>query len=533
MKIWAWIAAGAVLIAVLASGLPADGFFSGDPGIKLIAAKSALAHPHRAFEVDPPRIGGKPVFHVNRFFRIHDDHLDPLQSPLFPVLSAPFLAVFGLRGIYVLPALSFLLLLPLMEALRRRALPDVPPALVAAVTVLANPLFFYAFEFWEHVPAAALCASATVLAWPGAPREVTRQLLAGAVVALATALRPEALWYLVGLVLAMRTVPAAGTLIGGAGLVFAGAALANYLHSGNPFGAHISANLAPLPDQWLRTRLARGAVWLIPRHPVAVVSLALVGAAMAARVLRWRHDIGQIVALTGCVLMAGAAAAGALDRQLLWHAWPLGLLLFVPRNVTPAEWRLILIAATTATGIMVTAGHDGGAQWGPRFLLIASPVGVALAASAIYRLTRGHGPMRAIRVALVGLVIAGSVMMSRRAYVEIRAAKNGYAALVADTRASVPEGAIIVTDIWWLDQIAAPLFGRNTFLVASDENAARALLLELQAAGVKEFVLADADESPGYIQTALAGTCYDMRAVRKSVTRGVTLTAVSAGEACR
>jgi hypothetical protein len=527
------MAAAAVLIAVLAIGLPPEGFFSGDQGIKLIAARSAVAHPQRAFEVDAPRVGGKPIFHVNRFFRVHDDHLDPLQSPLFPVLSAPFVAVFGLRGIYILPALSFVVLIPVMEALRRRALPEVPPALMAALTLLANPLFFYAFEFWEHVPAAALCAGATVLAWPGSPREVTRQFLAGALVALATALRPEALWFLAGLVVAMRALPPAATVSGGAALVFAGFALANYLHSGNPLGAYLSANLAPPPDHWLYTRFARGGLWLMPRHPLAVIGLALIGTALATRVWRWRDDVAQIVALAGCTLVAGAAAAGVLDRQLLWHAWPLGLLLFVPRNIASDEWRLILIGATTACGILAAAAHShGGAQWGPRLLLIASPVWLALATSSIYRLTRGHGPTRAVKVALVGLTIAASVMMSRQAYLEIRTAKNAYAGLVADTRAAVPEGAVIVSDIWWFDQITAPLYGRNTFLVASDENAARALLFELQEAGVKDFVVADGEESPGHARAALAGACYEMREVGKSATRRVTFTVVSE-TACR
>jgi hypothetical protein len=141
--------------------------------------------------------------------------------------------------------------------------------------------------------------------------------------------------------------------------------------------------------------------------------------------------------------------------------------------------------------------------------------------------------MRVLRVALVGVVIAGSVMMSRRAYVEIRAAKNGYAALVADTRAAVPEGVIILTDIWWFDQIAAPLYGRNTFLMASDAHAARALLDELQEAQVKQFVVAGGDESPGHTRAALAGSCYETGPAGKSAMRGLTFTAVSAGEGCR
>jgi hypothetical protein len=108
---------------VLSRGLPPEGFSAGDPGIKLIAARQAIAHPDRPFEIDLPAIAGTPTPFVDPLYKVHGDHAHALQSPLFPLVSAPPLAWLGLRG--------------------------------AISAVLACPVFFYAFEIWEHVPAMA------------------------------------------------------------------------------------------------------------------------------------------------------------------------------------------------------------------------------------------------------------------------------------------------------------------------------------------------------------------------------------------
>src|SRR6185436_16243459 len=136
-------------------------------------------------------------------------------SPVFPVVSAPLIAAFGLRGAYILPAVSFVLMVPLLEAMRRVATPSTPPVVVAAVALIANPLFFYSLEFWEHAPAVALLAGCTALIWKSAgvaptapgrlrPDTIGLCLAAGALGAVAVLLRPEAALYLMALLIARR-----------------------------------------------------------------------------------------------------------------------------------------------------------------------------------------------------------------------------------------------------------------------------------------------------------------------------------------
>ena len=103
-----WIAL-ALTIVLLARGLPAETFFVGDPGVKLIAARAAISHPAKPFDIALPEIGDERVAFVEPFFEVHDGHAHALTSEVFPALSAPFIAAFGIRGAYVWPALGFLL----------------------------------------------------------------------------------------------------------------------------------------------------------------------------------------------------------------------------------------------------------------------------------------------------------------------------------------------------------------------------------------------------------------------------------------
>lgn len=483
--------AAAMVVAVLAAGLPPDGFFSGDSGMNLIAARAAIAHPARPLEVDLPSIAGRPAPYVNPMFVVHDGHLDPLQAPLLPIVSAPLVALMGLRGAYLLPAAAFVLLIPLFEALRKRALPDVSPHFMAGTALFANPIFFYAFEFWGHAPAVALCAGATVLSSPdGGAR--WRMAAAGALMGIAMLLRPEAAWYLAGLLAASRGARPMLLMIGGAAAVLAPAALASYAHSGNPLGAHLASNLAPLGDHWMQGRLSRAALWLLP----------------------------------------GATEGVTWHRELFWRAWPLGLVLFVPRRLGDGDRRLITIAVVAAAGIILTATHDGGAQWGPRFLLITTPALLPLAAAAAWRLMTRPGRTRALRWAVAGVLLAASLWSSRAAYVELRGAKRAYAALVAQLAARTPDGGIIVTDVWWLDQIAAPLYGRRVFLVASDDAEARRLAGDLETAGVRTFTVVDGDEPLGALAPAFEGGCYTTQPAGTIATRNLRVSAAVAREPC-
>jgi hypothetical protein len=493
------VAAGvaAVAIAALAANLPADGFYSGDSGVKLIATLNAIGHPAAPFDIDLPRIAGQPVRYVERFFELHGDHAHALQSPVFPLLTAPFVAMAGLRGAYILPAICFIALAPLLLLVRREYASQVPPWIVAIVAVAANPVFFYALELWEHVPAIMLLAVATAFIR-------TRPTPAGVAAGIAVLLRPEAAWYAAGLVVMTGNMPAYA--IGGA-VALAPFGIYNLIHSGNVLGPHAAANLAPLTDHWLRARGERMSLWLMPSSPMAVIGFALIAVAQAARYAGRSLGVRQVFALSGALVITFAAVTDRINRESLWCAWPLATLLLVPGAWPRTKlWTPVLVSTAA---VLLLSTHDGGAQWGPRFLLIASPALIVLVCDAIGRVLDRSGAWFTARAALVALLVLSAVYTSRNAYRELRGTKQFYARVNAATLRVVPPGGYVISRVWWFDQITAPLYRRHTVLSVDDDAEERAVLQQLENAQVRSAMLVISDEEgerSGPAQTA--GTCY-------------------------
>ena len=162
------LVAVSVALALLASNLRPDAFFVGDPGVKLIATRAALRTPSTPLDIPLPRIGRDAVPHVEPFFAVHDNtHAHAVTSEAFPLLSAPLLAMLGLRGLYVLPALGVIATLAacawlgfVLDARRSGALVATTAALLRAffrypwmtLGVMLR-IHYHALRLWlKHVP---------------------------------------------------------------------------------------------------------------------------------------------------------------------------------------------------------------------------------------------------------------------------------------------------------------------------------------------------------------------------------------------
>ncbi|HZI78304.1 MAG TPA: hypothetical protein VFD69_02265 [Vicinamibacterales bacterium] len=519
----------ALALGWLAAGLPAGAFFSGDSGVKLIATLEAIAHPARPFETDLPRIGERATTFVNPMVVPHGEHAHVLQSPLFPPLTAPLVAAFGLRGAYVWPALAFIALVPLLATARRHLLPDTSGPVLAWIAVAASPLLLYALEFWEHAPAVALLAAGTAAAAPvlagGGSR--ARVALGGALVGAGVLLRPEGAWYAAGLALALgprHWLPFAG----GAAALLVPAALVNYLHFGNPLGAHASAVLAPIGADFLAARWQRVQDWLWPASDAEAAGLALVGAAWLAAPLTANVRARQLLALAGTAVIAVLAARRALPTPSFWQGFPLALLALVPGVTWTREARRVALAALVAVaGVVLTATNDGGAQWGTRYLLVAAPPLLLLAARGATG-AAGDGAWRTPRLVALAVILLAGAATSRSAYLELRGAKRDYEGLVVAVAAVAPAGSVIVTNLWWLDQIAAALHGTRVFLYVPDGHAAARALATLRAERIDAVTLAwsaDGAESPFALDAALDGTCFRTTAIRDAKLRSMRFAA--------
>jgi hypothetical protein len=448
-----------------------------------------------------------------------------LQSPLFPPLTAPLIAAFGLRGAYVWPALAFVALVPLLAAARRPLLPDTSWAVLAWIVVAANPLFLYALEFWEHAPAVAMLAAGTTLVAPAmaGAGSSARTVIGGALVGGGVLLRPEGVWLAAGLALALgprHWLPFGG---GAAALLLPAAAL-NYAHFGNPLGAHASAVLAPMGADFVAVRWQRVQDWLWPASSADTAGLALVAAAWVAALFKVEVRARQLVVLAGTAVLAVLAARRSLPTASFWQGFPLALLALMP----PAAWtrearRLAIAALVTVAGVVLTATNDGGAQWGTRYLLVAAPPVLLLAARGATDAS-GAGSWRSLRLALLALVLLAGAATSRSAYLELRGAKRSYQGLVDAVASAAPPGRVLVTNLWWLDQVAAALHGTRVFLYVPDAAAAASALAIAREERVDTITLAwSVDESPFPLEAALEGTCFRTMATREAPLRRVRL----------
>jgi hypothetical protein len=213
--------------------------------------------------------------------------------------------------------------------------------------------------------------------------------------------------------------------------------------------------------------------------------------------------------LIGVVALALLAAGRELNRDSLWQAFPVAALAFVPVGVAAEGLRpLRIFAGVAATLVVLTATHDGGAQWGPRFLLIVAPPLMVLAATAIADVVAA-GSWRWARITLTGVVLVAALLTTRAAYRELRGAKNVYARIVAATDSLTRPGEPIVTNVWWFDQVAAPLYGTRMFLYVPDRATGAQTFSELAAAGERNIALVWTREPEGEpLNLTGNGSCY-------------------------
>ena len=224
--------------------------------------------------------------------------------------------------------------------------------------------------------------------------------------------------------------------------------------------------------------------------------------------------------------------AGRCRHQSFWQGFPLALLALVPAATESRHVRRLALAALVAVaGVVLTATNDGGAQWGTRYLLVAAPPLLLLAARAATD-AAGAGAWRAPRLALLAVILLAGAATSRSAYLELRGAKRNYQSLVAATQSFTRPGDVILTNLWWLDQVTAALHGTRTFLYVADRAAASRALATLRAERVDAVTLAwsaDGAESAFPLDAALDGTCFRTTAIRAAEPRSIRFAAARCG----
>ena len=342
----------------------------------------------------------------HHFVRV-GEHVQSFYSPAFPLASLPFYALLGSWGLYVLPIAGTLAIALLLSLLVDR---DYLP--VAAMAIFATPLLWYTVVFWEHTLAAALSLGAYVLVIRNRP------LAAGCVAAAGVIFREEGYVVLaaLGMALLVTRRPGLLRLTAGALLGLVPLWLANFAMYGHPLGLHAKVYAGMAGPQ-----LSNWQVYLF-------------------ELTRWPRVLRDTLYTQGFVPAVPLSLAVLLGR---------------PRD------RFLLV--TIVTGLLLTPlllnQADFGITWGTRHFLWLVPL-VAVAAGPALRRSRLTAALT------VALALAGLALQVQG----LRLLRNKLAFSDALIHAAAAPGKPIVTDVFWIPEDLAALYGERTIqFVTRDE----------------------------------------------------------------
>lgn len=541
-----WLSA--LLLAALLFGLhltvfPPAGWFGGDMGTKYLQARGALEHGPLTPWIDYPGRDLDPELEHHGLFMVErNGQVLGIFPPAFSTATAPFLALLGLPGLYLLPALGAALVLLASHALARRLLP--PPAALAAawLAAVATPVLFYGAELWEHAPAAGLTTAAAALLGLRALGEGSRRadLLAGLLLGAAAALRPESVLMLpallAGLALsrgwrdALRPLPfsAAGVALGLVPQILLNRALFGGMGS-----AQLARNFGGSAGHRLEALGIAVRELLLPLHglPLYLLAWVVLVAALAAHRLRpsgsGPEPSGSGPRLVGAWVVAalflvpalvlpawhlalgGARFGEAFGYRSIAHTWPLAILLIfpllmgAPEDATAAgddrralRRTLVWSALLYVAAVILAAPVPGGFQFGARLLLPAAPLAAVAAAAGMYGLRRrlaDPAPRRALHAAAVLLVLSALTVQAVGLAFLLRS-KRLYEGITRATAAATRPGEPILTDLFWYPQVTALLYPERRYLLVGTEAQVDELARRAAAAGLARIVLVTGEQ---------------------------------------
>jgi hypothetical protein len=534
---------------------PLEFFWSGDAGVKLWQMEAWIDNEWRTpwasyaqsnLALDP----GHEWAPLGPPFAMWDgDRVLTIYTLPYVLGSSVLLAIGGTQALLLPPLLAGVAGLAI-AAWRGFRFPARVVLLTVLVLGLATPWLFYSITFWGHTLASVLVWVALALALHGhETRGWVPGLVAGLLLGSAIGIRPEALTCAVAAVIILlgwrRTRRTTLWVVVGLGAaLLAGVFYQRWFVPEGILG-QVSMNFAPTAFDsplWSMRRLFEVSQMVIESRHMGVLAVSTGGAlalclAFVYRRLRRGHSplLAQAVEVAGLFLVVVGVlvllARGHEPIDLLMGAPVVWLLLAQPSR-TPAStawrrgragqlmaWCGLVILLSVAVG-----RQNGGLQWGPRYLMpILGPL-VLLSIAKWDWLDRDAGPglgRWGLRVSFAGLVLAGVVTQAAGVVrlSETRAA-NG-----ALTRALLAEpSAVVVTDMWFVAQIAPSVYGRVPLLLVRTAEEWEELDRRLEAQGVERVRLV---RLPGRETALSSGVAASWCAVEGSVEEVATIPRLS------
>ena len=200
---WLIIVIGILFTFYLQFQVPQGVFFSGDAGLKALLAQQ-LSSGQLHFNLIPPDESWINQLWQNDFYPYEppfvysqNDHYYITFPFTFPLITAPFQALFGYRGLYIVPLVStWIIWLIFVEVCEYLNIKDIYTSLGLIILIFASPLTIYSAIYWEHTLAVALAfAGFRLLFFSTSGLSKVQTIISGFLIGLAVWFRPEFLCF--------------------------------------------------------------------------------------------------------------------------------------------------------------------------------------------------------------------------------------------------------------------------------------------------------------------------------------------------
>jgi hypothetical protein len=551
---WAMVViVGALLAGIVLALSSYCSFWSGDAGVKLWQMEAWIAGGWRTpwasyVEVNAVLDPDHALAPLGTPFAVWEgDRVLTIYTLPYIFLSSLLLSAGGLPALYTPPLIAGVGGLALVAWVGRHFSERVAFFGVLALG-LASSWLFYSVTFWGHTIASVLIWGALALTMSDVRRlRALAWIAAGLCQGAAVATRPEAATSVLALLAVLAVQRSAWPTLGWVAVGLGLASLAGWAYQaavvGQAIGGQAAMNFAPSAFEtrlWSVSRLFEMSQMVVESRQLGVKvvlagGLALFGMACVYRRLRPARAgrLGSTVECLGLVLVAAGVVAlvlrGHQPIDLLFGA-PVACLAFLgfrgrAETVgTEDGWRRQLaVWCALVAGLSVALGRQhGGWQWGPRYLTpLLGPL-VLLGVEKWERLEREACPSLtryAIWAALVALMVAGMVVQGAGVITlwHVRAEND---ALSRALLREAPVDSVVVTDIWFVPQIAPDVYGEMPFLVVRTAEEWRELEERLAERGVERVRMV---RLTGHETPLKGNVAADWRALADTVIRVSTI----------
>ena len=475
----------------------------GDTGVKFIQTENIKNNNFKNFYIKYPGENIDPEHKFTPFlypfYSERGGKFYSFYAPAFTFLSAIPYKLFGYYGLYIIPSLSFLLIIILVFNIGKMIGKKIGLG-AAIVTAFASPLYFYGITFWGHTLSIFLGLLSLFLFLKGSLKKRIYLFFWAGFIAIAGIMTREEIYAII------LAFPIAYLLSGKISkynlkeiLIFLSTAIfaviiyliITSIVTGVIGGYHLNFYLSfteKTIGTFLKKKIDLINNMLIPLWNRKVILGLLMPFIIfiGCKVFKTKGNVAKGVFASSVILAIIYGTAFTFHRRFWWSTdlligFPLVLFTYFGLWVSLKREKKKL-ANTTENFIMkftmwssiffvifvMIAVHSwGGSQWGPRYILFICPL-LAILIMGIFKkaILKGTFLGKGVISLLFIYLIIFSIIMQGYSLYYIYSFKKMDKKINDITLNTTPE--VILTDRWWFHQVCAPIFYEKKIFFLED-----------------------------------------------------------------